>query len=110
MNGDLRRLRFIGHRVSATFGEVAVFAEQLDGDVDGFASGVSAFSIQTADAVADAAVLELLIVVVDAGAGVGNDDDAGVIDKTVGEGRAVGVERLRPIKAQRFREPEESWR
>ena len=102
VNGDLPGFVFVGHRVSAAFREVAVFAEQFDGDVDGFLSGVSAFGHQTADAVTDAAVLELLIVVVDAGAGVGNDDDAGVIDKTVGEGRAVGVERLRPIKAQRF--------
>ena len=102
VNGDLPGFVLVCHRVGAAFGEVAVFAEQFDGDVDGLFSGMSAFGHQTADAVADAAVLKFLIVVVDAGAGVGDDDDAGVIDKTVGEGGAVGIQRLRPVKAQCF--------
>ena len=103
MNSELPGFLRIGDRVGAAFGEVAVFRQKVGSDLNSFAGAVSAFGHQAADAVADAAVFQLLVLIENVRAGIGNDHHAGFIDKAVGEGRTVRVERLGPIKAQRFR-------
>ena len=100
MDGDLPCFVRVGDRVGAAFGEVTVFAEKIDGNINGFAGAAGSFSHQTANAVADASVFGRHdVVLIDAGAGVGYDRDAFFIDEAVREGGAFGRIGLRPEEA-----------
>ena len=99
VDGELPGFVRIGDRVGAAFREVAVLAEEVDGDVNGVAGARRTFGHQTADAVADAAVLDgLNVFFVDARAGVRDDRDAVFIDEAVRERGARRVVGLRPVE------------
>ena len=103
MDGELPGFVGVGERIRAPVVEVAEFGEQLRRDVHCLAGGVSALGHQTANAVADAAVLHLHAVSVeDFTAPVGGDHDARIVEEAVSKARAVGHEGLRPVEAQRF--------
>ena len=100
MDGKLPGFVRVGDRVGAAFREVAVLAEELDGDVDGIAGARGALGHQAANAVADAAVLERHdVVLINARAGVGDDHDAVFIHEPVGEGGAGRIVGLGPEEA-----------
>ena len=103
MDGELPGFVGVGERIRAPVVEVAEFGEQLRRDVHCLAGGVSALGHQTANAVADAAVLHLHAVSVeDFTAPVGGDHDARIVEEAFSKARAVGHEGLRPVEAQRF--------